>query len=470
MEGDYMTTKRERLIVIGGVAAGMSAASAARRAKPDMEIIIFEKGPFISYGACSLPYYLSKDIQDYHQLIAISPEAARDERGLDVRSGCAVSSIDVRRKEVQVYTVESGVKEVHLYDKLVLAMGAVSIRPPMPGIDLRNVFTLRTLEDGIAIRDFIDRGHGQRGEEAQLPRVVIIGGGYIGLELCESFRKRGLDVTVVEKMDRVLGTMDTSITAIVEDKVRMEGVKLFKETSVLGFSGREGAVTAVETDKGQFPAELVIVSVGVAPNTQIAKEAGVALGIKGAISVNEFMETNAPDIFAAGDCAEAVLTVTGKKTYIPLGTTANKQGRIAGENAAGGSSTFDGVVGTAQTKVFDLEVARTGLSQQEAEREGLDCFSSTIRGWSRSKAYPAGKPLFITYSIEKGTGRLLGAQMVGQEGVALRIDTLAACLYGKMTIMDVARLDLGYAPPFATVWDPILLAANQAVRTLQKGG
>lgn len=464
-----MSTRKERLIVVGGVAAGMSAASAARRARPDMDIIVFEKGPFISYGACSLPYYLSKDIQDYRQLIAISPETARDERGLDVRSGCEVSAIDVQRKEVFVQAKGSGKRQSYGYDKLVVATGALSVRPPLPGIDLQHVFTLRTLEDGIAIRSFIDQAYEQRGEKDRAPRVVIIGGGYIGLELCESFRKRGLDVTVVEKMDRVLGTMDTTITTVVEDKVRNEGVRLLKETSVLGFEGEDGVVTAVQTDRGQFPAELVIVSVGVVPNTKIAAEAGVTLGIKGAISVDQFMQTNVPDVFAAGDCAEAIFTVTGKKTYIPLGTTANKQGRVAGENAAGKRCVFDGVVGTAQTKVFDLEVARTGLSLQEAEREGLECFSSTIQGRSRSTAYPAGKPMFITYSVEKGTGRLLGAQMVGQEGVALRIDTLAACLYGKMTVMDVARLDLGYAPPFATVWDPILLAANQAVRMLQKG-
>lgn len=463
-----MGTRRERLIVVGGVAAGMSAASAARRAKPDMEIMVFEKGPFVSYGACSIPYYLSKDIEDYRQLIAISPEAARDERNLDVRSECTVDSIDVKNKAVLVSEGKPGQTKRYSYDKLVLATGAVAIRPPLPGIDLQNVFMLRTLEDGIAIRNFIDWGYEQHGESPRRPRVVIVGAGYIGMELCESFRKRGLDVTVVEKMDRALGTMDSTIVTIVEEKIRKEGVKLFKETSVLGLIGKDGAVTAVTTDKAQFPAELVVVSIGVAPNTKLAAEAGVALGIKGAISVDQFMQTNVPDIFAAGDCAESIFSVTGKKTYIPLGTTANKQGRIAGENAAGKKCSFDGIVGTAQTKVFDLEVARTGLSSQEAEREGFDCFTSTIQGRSRSTAYPAGKPLLVTYLVEKRTGRLLGAQMVGQEGVALRIDTLAACLYGKMTVMDVARLDLGYAPPFATVWDPILIAANQAVRDLRK--
>ena len=259
---------------MGGVAAGMSAASAARRAKPDMDIIVFEKGPFVSYGACSLPYYLSKEVEDYRQLIAVSPEAARDERGLDVRTECAVESIDVSKKEVHVHEKSSAKTKKYSYDKLVLATGAVSIRPSMPGIELQNVFTLRNLEDGIAIRDFIDRGYQQTGDSPRLPRVVIIGAGYIGMELCESFRKRGLDVTVVEKMDRVLGTMDATVAAIVEDKIRKEGVKFFKETSVLGFTGKGAAVAAVETDRAQFPAELVVVSIGVAPNTKVALKRG----------------------------------------------------------------------------------------------------------------------------------------------------------------------------------------------------
>ena len=299
-------------------------------------------------------------------------------------------------------------------------------------------------------------------------KAAIVGGGYIGMEMCESLRKRGLDVTVFEKMDRVLGNMDTSITAIVEEKIAAEGVKLMKGVSVEGFEGKNNAVTTILTDKGPFETDMVLLVIGARPNTKLAADAGIELGAAGAIKVDEYLQTNIPGIYAAGDCAEAAQLVTGKKVYIPLGTTANKQGRIAGENAAGMNNSFEGIVGTAVTKIFDLEVARTGLSPLEAQREGLDHIVSTIKGRSRSSAYPAGKPITVTYVVEQTSGRLLGAQMAGLEGVAHRIDTLAASLYSKMTVADVARLDLGYAPPFATVWDPILVAANVALKRLQK--
>jgi NADPH-dependent 2,4-dienoyl-CoA reductase/sulfur reductase-like enzyme len=308
------------------------------------------------------------------------------------------------------------------------------------------------------------------GADKRPMKGVIVGGGYIGMEMCESLRKRNIEVTVIEKMDRVLGNMDTSITAIVEDKLKAEGVKLFKETSVEGFKGKNSQVTAVVTDKGDFEADFVILAIGARPNTQLAKEAGIELGANGAVKVDELLRTNIPDIYAAGDCAEATHLVTGKKVYIPLGTTANKQGRIAGENAAGRNKAFEGVVGTAMTKIFDLEVARTGLSPLEAERESYDFLVSTVKGRSRSSAYPSGKPIYVTYIADKVTGKLLGAQMAGEEGVAHRIDTLATCLYGRMTLEDVASLDLGYAPPFATVWDPILVAANVAIKKIGAGG
>jgi NADPH-dependent 2,4-dienoyl-CoA reductase/sulfur reductase-like enzyme len=262
--------------------------------------------------------------------------------------------------------------------------------------------------------------------------------------------------------------MDQSVTGIVEETLKKEGVRVFKETTVLGFEGSNGKVSKVLTDKDTFQADFVILSVGVRPESALAEKAGITLGINKAVTVDERMQTNLPDIFAAGDCADAISIVTGKRVYIPLGTTANKQGRVAGENAAGRETIFEGVAGTAQTKVFDLEVARTGLTSLEAEREGIPCFTSMIQGASRTKAYPAGKPITITYVVEKDTGRLLGAQMVGQEGVAHRIDTLATALYAKMTVDDVARLDLGYAPPFATVWDPILTAANVALKKMGK--
>lgn len=473
---------KERLIVIGGVAAGMSAASSFKRTKPDGEAIVFEKDYFISYGACSLPYYISDDVKDFNDLITLTPKMAIEERSIDVRIRHDVKKIDPNRKEVTVLDLDKNMEMRYSYDSLVIATGGLPVRPVLPGIELKNIFTIRTLMDGIEIKKYIDEWGlfqvcvgspeclyiNRFGENRRKMKAVIVGGGYIGMEMCESFRKRGLEVTVVEKTDRVLGNMDTTITDVVEEKLRSEGVKLLKNTSVEGFSGTKDSVKKVLTDRGEIEADLVLIAIGARPNTELARQAGIELGVSGAIKVDEFLRTSIPYIYAAGDCAEATHIVTGKKVYIPLGTTANKQGRIAGENAAGKNNSFEGVAGTAMTKIFNLEVSRTGLSPYEAQREGIDYFVTTIRGRSRSSAYPAGKPIIVTYITEKGTGRLLGAQMVGEEGVAHRIDTLAACLYARMTVYDIARLDLGYAPPFATVWDPILIAANTAIKDVKK--
>ncbi|HOP86725.1 MAG TPA: FAD-dependent oxidoreductase [Syntrophorhabdaceae bacterium] len=474
--------ERQRLIVIGGVAAGMSAASSFKRLKPDAEAFVFEKDYFISYGACSLPYYISNDVKDFNDLISLTPKMATEERNIHVYTRHEVKAIDTQKKEVVVLDIEKNTETRYSYDKLVIATGGLPVRPNLPGIDLNNIFTIRTLMDGIEIKKYIDEWGlfevcigspeclyvNRYGENRRQMKAVIVGGGYIGMEMCESFRKRGLDVTVIEKTDRVLGNMDTSITNVVEERLRSEGVKLLKNTSVEGFSGVKNSVKKVLTDRGEMEADLVLIAIGARPNTDLAKQAGIELGVNGAIKVDEFLRTNIPHVYAAGDCAEAIHIVTDKKVYIPLGTTANKQGRIAGENAAGNNNKFEGVAGTAITKIFDLEVSRTGLSPLEAEKEGIDFFVTTIKGRSRSNAYPAGKPIIVTYITEKGSGRLLGAQMVGEEGAAHRIDTLAACLSARMTVYDVARLDLGYAPPFATVWDPILIAANAAIKNVKK--
>ena len=473
---------KERLVVIGGVAAGMSAASSARRVRPDMEANVFEKDFYISYGACSIPYYISGDIEEFGNLISLTPEVAEMERGIHVFTSHEVIKIDVGGKAVVVRNHATNKASVESYDKLVIANGGLPVIPPLPGTDLSRVFTIRNLHDAIEIKKFIDEWNmlevresspdcpsvNRFGVPGRPMKAVIVGGGYIGMEMCESFRKRGLEVSVIEKADRVLGTMDSEITEIVERKIAAEGVKFYHETSVTGFKGKDGVVDKVTTDKGDFEADLVLLSVGARPNSGLAKEAGIELGAAGAIRVDEYLRTSAPDVYAAGDCAEALHQVTGKKVYIPLGTTANKQGRIAGENAAGLNNVFEGIVGTAVTKVFDLEVARTGLSAVEAKREGLPFFTAVIHGRSRSSAYPAGKAITVSYVVEQKTGRLLGAEMVGEEGVAHRIDTLAACLYAEMTVEDVSRLDLAYAPPFATVWDPILIAANVASKKLKE--
>ena len=468
----------ERLVVIGGVAAGMSAASSFKRLKPEAEAVVLEKDHFISYGACSLPYYISDDIKDINTLLSLTPEAAK-ERGISVLTRHEAVSVDPAAKTVAAIDLNTNEKKTIPYDKLVIATGALPIRPPFPGVDLEHVFTLRDLHDGAAIKKFINHwlsfepcigpdcvyenpyGIGKRPMQA-----AIVGGGSIGMEMCEALRKRGVEVTVFEKMDRVLGTMDTSITDIIEERIIAEGVRLNKGYAVEAFEEDNGRVVRVKTDKGVFAADMVLLVIGARPNTSLAVDMKMELGAAGAIKVDDHLRTSIPDIYAAGDCAESKHLVTGKKTYIPLGATANKQGRIAGENAAGTMNVFEGIAGTAVTKIFDLEVARTGLSPLEASREGLDHFVSTIKGRSRSSSYPEGKRITVTYIVEKGSGRLLGAQMVGAEGVAHRIDTLAAALYNKMTVSDIARLDLAYAPPFATVWDPILVAANVAVKRL----
>lgn len=458
---------KEKVVIIGGVAAGMSAASSARRLRPDLEIDVFEKDFYISYGVCSVPYYVSGDIAELGDLISLTPGTAETERGIHVFTRHEALTIDAGKKTVTVRNLASEEELVVSYDKLVIATGALPVIPPFPGVGLSRIFTIRNLNDAVEIRKFID-GWNPSGAAGRPAKVVIVGGGYIGMEMCEAFRKRGLRVSVIEKTDRALGSMDSEITEIVEKKIAAEGVELYKETSVTGFEGKSGVVNKVVTDKGDFEADMVLLSIGARPNSGLAKEAGIELGAAGAIRVDEHLRTGAPDVFAAGDCAEALHLVTGRKTYIPLGTTANKQGRIAGENAAGSGKAFEGIVGTAVTKVFDLEVARTGLSALDAEREGLPFFTAVIEGRSRSKAYPAGKVIKVCYVVERKTGRLLGASMVGEEGVAHRIDTLATCLYAKMTVDDVSRLDLAYAPPFATVWDPILIAANVASKKLSQ--
>lgn len=471
----------ERLVVIGGVAAGMSAASSFKRLKPEAEAVVIERDHFISYGACSLPYYISDDIGDINALLSLTPEVAAKERGITVLTRHEAISIDPVGKTVAAVDLDTNEKKAIPYDKLVIAAGGLPIRPPFPGVDLGHVFTLRNLHDGVEIKRFINNWlsfepcvgahcvyENPFGIRKRPMEAAIVGGGSIGMEMCEALRKRGVEVTVFEKMDRVLGTMDTSITDIIEERIGTEGVRLKKGYSVEAFeAGGDGTVARVKTDKGVFAADMVLLVIGARPNTSLAVDAKIELGAAGAIKVDDHLRTNIPDIYAAGDCAEAKHIVTGKKVYIPLGATANKQGRIAGENAAGMTNVFEGIAGTAATKIFDLEVARTGLSPLEASREDLGYFVSTIKGRSRSSSYPEGKRITVTYVVEKGSGRLLGAQMAGAEGVAHRIDTLATALYSKMTVSDIARLDLAYAPPFATVWDPILVAANVAVKRLQ---
>jgi NADPH-dependent 2,4-dienoyl-CoA reductase/sulfur reductase-like enzyme len=447
----------ERLIVIGGCAAGMSAASKARRVNPDLEIVVYEKTGFVSYGECGLPYYVSGLVDGHNKLVARTPEQFA-ERGIEVYLRHEITEIVPENRRLRVKNLDDGESWYEGYDKLVIATGG---RPALlPGFslgDLSGVFVVRALEDGIAIREFIRR--------ERPGRAVIVGAGYIGLEMAESFHVLGLETTVIGRPPQVLKRFDPEMAKLVQEELESQGIQLSLGDEVKALEGdAQGQVRRVVSSKGTFEADLVLLALGVRPNVALAKEAGVALGETGAIATDTQMRTNLPDVFAAGDCAEAYHLITSRGDYIPLGTTANKQGRVAGENAGGGQAEFKGVVGTAITKVFDLYAALTGVSEKEARALGYAVESTTIKASSRAHYYPGGGPMHVKLVVEESSGRLLGGQIVGGEGAGPRIDVLAAALHKEMTVGELSRLDLAYVPPMAPVWDPLLVAANVALK------
>jgi NADPH-dependent 2,4-dienoyl-CoA reductase/sulfur reductase-like enzyme len=449
-----------RLVVVGGVAAGMSAASRARRLRPDVEIVVLEKGQDVSYGACATPYYVSGIIDTRDRLIRYDADFFRRERRIDVRLGAEAFELDPRRRSVAYRT--GGATEALDYDALVIATGAAPIRLPLPGADLPGVFLLRTLTDADAIKQAIDAGG--------IERIAILGAGYIGLEMAESFSARGVAVTVLELLPNVLSTYDPDVSAVVERELLDRGVVLHKETRVEGFEpAPDGDRVGYVLAGGQrIQIDAVLVSAGVRPVTALAESGGIELGSTGAIRVDARQVTSDPSVLAAGDCCEASHVVTGKPAWVPLGTTANKQGRVAGENAVGGNARFAGIAGTNTTKIFGLEVAQTGLSTAAAEGEGLRAASVKIAARSRAHPYPGGGPITVKLIFEERSGRVLGAQMAGPEGVAKRIDTVATAIHARMSVADLAAVDMSYAPPFAPVWDPVLIAANQAVKKVSR--
>lgn len=446
--------EKERFVVVGGNAAGMSAASKARSLRPDMEILVFEGSGYVSHIACGMPYLISDRVKSSDALLVYDPRFFKEKRNIGVFLHSKVTQIIPQRKAVLVRNLKTGEAVEHSYDKLLVSTGARPVVPPIDGRDLDGVFTMRQHGDGITIKAYIDRNSPKEG--------VVLGGGYIGMEMAEAFSERGMKVTVVEKMPNILGTMDDEITEIVEEELRGNGVRLVKSKGVVRFAGQGSAVRKAILDDGEsIDAGIALVGAGIRANSEMAAEAGVKLGRSGAIDVSQRMETNVPNIYAAGDCSEAYHLVLARNVYIPLGTTANKQGRIAGENAAGGTATFAGIVGTAVFKVFGLEVGRTGLTEKEARNEGIECVSNVIEHTSRSHFYPGTSSIRIKLVAAREAGQLLGAQMVGKEGVSKRIDVFAAALTAKMTAGEVANLDLAYAPPFAPVYDPVLIAAEQ---------
>jgi NADPH-dependent 2,4-dienoyl-CoA reductase/sulfur reductase-like enzyme len=420
---------------------------------PALEILVYEKTGYVSYGACGLPYYVQGLISDHKQLIARTPQQFA-KRNIRVFTHHKVTRIDPASRRVEVKNLESGEHFETPFDILMLSTGGFPLRPAIDGLDptSSNLFYVRTVEDGLAIRRFIEV---ERPESA-----VIVGAGYIGLEMAEALCVgHGLEVTMLTLLPPLVPTFDEDMAGLVSAELARHGVAVHVQ-GVHALEQQHGRVAAVHTTEGSFPSDLVILAAGVRPNTALAEAAGIQLGPTGAVAVDDHQRTNIEGIYSAGDVAEALDLVTGEPTYIPLGTTANKQGRVAGENIAGGDAAFRGIVGTTVVKAFEVDAARAGLTEAQAREKGYDVRTATVQAPSLAHYMPGGGSIHVKL-IYEATGRLLGAQMVGP-GAAKRIDVVAAALHGSWTIEDLSRLDLSYAPPFAPVWDALLIAANVA--------
>ncbi len=453
------------MVVIGGDAAGMSAASQARRLKgPDeLEIVAFERGHFTSYSACGIPYWVGGDVPDRDRLIARTAEEHRA-RDIDLRLRTEVTEIDVDGGRVRARDVDSGAESWTSYDKLVIATGARPIRPDLPGIDAPGVHGVQTLDDGQALLDTLSRTEGRR--------AVVVGAGYIGVEMAEALIKRGYEVTVVNRGRRPMATLDPDMGTLVGRAMEGMGITMVNDAEVTGLlTGDDGAVRAVATGDTEFPADVVVLGIGVRPETELARAAGLPLGRYGGLLTDRSMRVRGQEnIWAGGDCVEVLDLVSGQERHIPLGTHANKHGQIIGANAGGDYATFPGVVGTAVSKVCDLEIARTGLREKDALRVGLRFETVTIESTSRAGYYPGASPMTVKMLAERRTGRLLGVQIVGREGAGKRVDIAAVALTAGMTVEQMTALDLGYAPPFSPTWDPVQVAARKATSKVRAGG
>ncbi len=442
-----------KLVIIGGDAAGMSAASKVRRENPDREIVVFERSPHTSYSACGMPYFIAGLVDSAERLVARSPEKFRDKFNIDVRIQHEVLEIDHSARSVRGASLADGSEFREQYDQLLIATGAEPVYPVLPGSNSGGIFSLSTLSSGIRVSDFMDK---------ELPRkAVVVGGGYIGLEMAEALVRQGLHVSLVEKGEQVMASLDPDMGVMVSDALREIGVTLYLNESLNGYQTSNGRVIAVVTDQRTIPADMVIVGLGVRPNTRLAAEAGILLGEKGAIRVNPRMQTSIPDISAAGDCAESFHLISKRPFHVALGTVANKQGAVAGANLAGGYATFPGVVGTAVSKICKFEVARTGLNEREIQAVGLQYRTAVTKTKTRAGYYPGAGWIMVKLLAEGGSGRLLGGQIVGLEGAAKRIDVLATALTANMTVQNLVDLDLSYAPPFSPVWDPVQTTARK---------
>ena len=461
----------KKILVIGGVAAGTSAASKAKRIDPDADVKIIQDERVVSYGACGIPYVIEGIVSDFQELIERSADIFKKEYQIDVITNTRAQRIDRDKKEVYTIDLQNRVETIYEYDSLVIATGARAIIPNIKGVDQTDgddIFLIRNYEDGLKIYD------SKKTKNAST--CVVVGAGLVGLEMIEAFMKRKarrkMDITVVEMSDHVLPTMlDKNMAKIVQRELESNGVKVITGEQVEEIVGnsisRDDNVKTIKTNTNrQIDTDFILLGTGVRPNSEIAKDTGIELGYANAIKVNDYMRTNIPDIFSAGDCATARSYITNENMYIPLGTTANRQGRVAGENAAGGDARFRGIAGSAITKVFDLYIGKTGLTKQEALNYGFDPIEEEIESVTRAGYYPDSKPIWIKIIADRKSGRILGSQIVGGEGVKERIDLIALALLLKADLRDLSSYDACYVPPASPVWEPLNIAASQTAKQL----
>lgn len=442
------------LIVIGGDAAGMSAASQARRKNKDMSIAVFDKGEFVSYAACGTPYLIAGYVNNYKELIAIDVDEFINKRKINIKRHSEVTSVNFNEKKITV-NFKNTVSE-YTYDKLVIATGAYPFIPPIPGVENPRTFVLRNLTDALKIKNYLD---------TQKPkRAVLIGGGLINLELSEAFTENKINTTIIEKAPSVASNMSPEIQKLINGKLAEHGVTVIPDAEITEII-HENNVVKVKGSMGEVETDFVVISIGVRPNIAFLKDAALKFHNTGAIVIDEKSRTSIPDVYAAGDCATVKNLITGETDYIPIATTANKQGRVAGLQAAGvESEIFKGAIGSLMVKVFDLQAAKTGFNSIEAEKHGIKTIEKVMEWHSRPGYCPESAPIVTKLTVDENTRKIIGGEVAGTDGAALRINTVATAITAGMTIEDLAYLDLGYAPPFSPVWDTVAATAQLFIK------
>ncbi|MFR8870066.1 CoA-disulfide reductase [Paraclostridium sordellii] len=440
-----------RVVIIGAVAAGMSAAAKLKRSKPEYDVVVYEKTDVVSFGACGLPYFVGGFFDDPKNMIARAPEKFR-ESGIDLNIFNEVISVDTENKKLKVKNVNTGETFMDSYDKLMIATGASSIIPPIKNVKLENVSTLKSLDDGVKVKELMNKD--------EIKKIAIIGAGFIGLEAVEAAKKLGKEVVVFQLEDRILPQVfDKEITDILESEIGRHEVDLRLEEIVSELVG-ETKVEKVVTNKGEYEADLVIIATGVRPNTAFLKDTGMNMLPNGAIIIDEFGRTSIEDIYAAGDCATIQNIVTGQDSYVPLATGANKLGRIVGENLAGANNSFQGSLGSSCIKIMDMEAAATGLTETQASKLGIEVKAKFISDFNQTNYYPGRDKMYVKLVYDASTKVILGGQVAGFKDAVQRCNVIAACIFGKLTTNQLGMLDLCYAPPFARTWDILNVAGN----------